>query len=53
MKKCQKVRKSVKNYETILPFSCCPLVFSLILVKFDLEFCKEGKSAINLSNFKF
>ena len=30
MKKCQKVRKSAKNYETILPFSCCPLVFSLI-----------------------
>ena len=27
MKKCQKVRKSAKNYETILPFSCCPLVF--------------------------
>ena len=21
------VKKSVKNYETILPFSCCPLVF--------------------------
>ena len=29
MKKCQKVRKSAKNYETILPFSCCPLVFPL------------------------
>ena len=27
MKKCQKVPKNVKNYETILPFSCCPLVF--------------------------
>ena len=27
LKKCQKVWKSVKNYETILPFSCCPLVF--------------------------
>ena len=27
VKKCLKVRKSVKNYETILPFSCCPLVF--------------------------
>ena len=27
MKKCQKVWKSAKNYETILPFSCCPLVF--------------------------
>ena len=27
--KCQKVRKSVKNYETILPFSCCPLVLPL------------------------
>ena len=27
LKKCQKVLKSVKNYETILPFSCCPLVF--------------------------
>ena len=26
-KKCEKVRKIVKNYETILPFSCCPLVF--------------------------
>ena len=24
MKKCQ---KGAKNYETILPFSCCPLVF--------------------------
>ena len=22
------MRKSAKNYETILPFSCCPLVFS-------------------------
>ena len=28
MKKCESMRKSVKNYETILPFSCCPLVFS-------------------------
>ena len=27
MKKCEKVRKNVKYYETILPFSCCPLVF--------------------------
>ena len=27
MKKCQKVRKNAKNYETILPFSFCPLVF--------------------------
>ena len=27
MKKCEKVLKSVKNYETILPFSFCPLVF--------------------------
>ena len=27
MKKCENVLKSVKNYETILPFSCCPLVF--------------------------
>ena len=27
LKKCEKVRKSAKNYETILPFSCCPLVF--------------------------
>ena len=27
MKKCEKVPKSVKNSETILPFSCCPLVF--------------------------
>ena len=27
VKKCEKVWKSVKNYETILPFSCCPLVF--------------------------
>ena len=27
MKKCEKVPKSVKYYETILPFSCCPLVF--------------------------
>ena len=24
LKKCEKVRKSAKNYETILPFSCCP-----------------------------
>ena len=23
----EKVLKSAKNYETILPFSCCPLVF--------------------------
>ena len=23
----KKVPKSAKNYETILPFSCCPLVF--------------------------
>ena len=27
MKKCEKVRKIMKNYGTILPFSCCPLVF--------------------------
>ena len=27
LKKCEKVLKSVKTYETILPFSCCPLVF--------------------------
>ena len=27
LKKCEKVRQSVENYETILPFSCCPLVF--------------------------
>ena len=27
MKKCKKLCKSVKNSETILPFSCCPLVF--------------------------
>ena len=26
LKKCEKVRKSAKNSETILPFSCCPLV---------------------------
>ena len=26
---CGKVPKSVKNAETILPFSCCPLVLSL------------------------
>ena len=32
MKKCQKVRKSAKNYETILPFRCCPLVFPWTLV---------------------
>ena len=25
--KVLKSAKSVKNYETILPFSCCPLVF--------------------------
>ena len=33
LKKCQKVWKSVKNYETILPFSCCPLVFPWNTVK--------------------
>ena len=27
LKMCEKVRKSVDNSETILPFSCCPLVF--------------------------
>ena len=27
LKKCENVRKSAKDYETILPFSCCPLVF--------------------------
>ena len=27
MKKCEKVWKNVINYETILPCSCCPLVF--------------------------
>ena len=27
LKKCQKVPKKCENYETILPFSCCPLVF--------------------------
>ena len=26
-KNSENVRKSAKNYETILPFSCCPLVF--------------------------
>ena len=26
-KNSEKVCKSAKNYETILPFSCCPLVF--------------------------
>ena len=31
LKKCEKLRKSVKNYETILPFSCCPLVVPLIM----------------------
>ena len=31
MKKCEKVRKIMKNYETILPFSCCPLVFPWLL----------------------
>ena len=25
LKKCEKVRKGVRNYETILPFSCRPL----------------------------
>ena len=29
-KKCEKVRK---NYETILPFSCCPLVFLWVLFR--------------------
>ena len=28
LKKCGKVRKVWKSAETILPFSCCPLVFS-------------------------
>ena len=27
LKKCEKVWKIMKNYETMLPFSCCPLVF--------------------------
>ena len=27
MKKCEKSVKIMKNYETILPFSFCPLVF--------------------------
>ena len=27
LKNSEKVRKSVEKYETILPFSCCPLVF--------------------------
>ena len=44
----KKVPKSAKNYETILPFSCCPLVFPWFLgpattqnlvVKFDGEIC--------------
>ena len=26
----ENLQKSATNYETILPFSCCPLVFSLI-----------------------
>ena len=26
-KSAKKCGKNVKNYETILPFSCCPLVF--------------------------
>ena len=32
MKKCAKLWKSVKNSETILPVSCCPLSFSLMVV---------------------
>ena len=30
VKKCEQVRRSVKIYETILTFSCCPLVFPWI-----------------------
>ena len=26
LKKCEKSAKKCENYETILPFSCCPLV---------------------------
>ena len=38
VKKCEKVRKSVKYYETILPFSCCPLVFLWFWSEYWFEF---------------
>ena len=44
MKKCEKVRKSAENYETILPFSCCPLVFLR-------NFQSRLKISISLENF--
>ena len=30
LKKCEEVRKMLKNSETILRFSCCPILFSMI-----------------------
>ena len=43
MKKCEKVPKSVKYYEMILPFSCCPLVFPRkLLVHNRVVFQKGG-----------
>ena len=38
MKKCEKFWKSVKNYEMILPFSCCPLVFPWLWLALSLRF---------------
>ena len=50
LKKCEKVRKIVKNYETILPFSCCPLVFPRLMPLFLMgcfpEDFREGKRPI-------
>ena len=43
MKKCQKLWKSVKNSETILPFSCCPSVFLWIFGHFFDDFCHARK----------
>ena len=37
MKKCEKVLKSVNNYETILPFSCCPLVFLWLWALYQVD----------------
>ena len=47
-KKCQKVPKSVKNYETILPFSCCPLVFPRMWADFDLKSAFSGPNRVHI-----
>ena len=53
LKKCQKVREKLwKIYETILPFSCCPLVFPWVSVRviLTLEFLGSQHPSPNVKN---